>query len=275
MVKKRSTCERSSDQPTRWLIRPHVKETGTSKWREHYHVFTWPYAIHFIPTNMMRTKVGGILRMRKQNTKTTVTLDVVPERRTKRFPPRFRPVVRFCELSFRLLSSPTAREGKISRPLDHLRQIPFNHSAWLIDSTNFYIQKYNYIQENDECQLLNGDCTTEKKCGYWILIVNKLPWCRLHTVPTSVMLIRGQLVVRFCNHLSIIQSHYAWKIRFNFLGFNWTQHLRQGKIEHLSSYAHVIHTSAKKVISRHRKNENVLKRWIMHVQSVQKYCFSL
>ena len=34
--------------------------------------------------------------MRQQNTKTTVPLDVVPERRTKRFPPRFRPVGRFC-----------------------------------------------------------------------------------------------------------------------------------------------------------------------------------
>ena len=40
--------------------------------------------------------------MRKQNTKTTVPLDVVPERRAKRFPPRFRPVGRFCELRFRL-----------------------------------------------------------------------------------------------------------------------------------------------------------------------------
>ena len=49
--------------------------------------------------------------MRKQNTKTTVPLDVVPERRTKRFPPRFRPVGRFCELRFRYLSSPIGREG--------------------------------------------------------------------------------------------------------------------------------------------------------------------
>ena len=45
--------------------------------------------------------------MRKQNTKTTVPLDVVPERRTKRFPP----VGRFCELRFRYLSSSTGREG--------------------------------------------------------------------------------------------------------------------------------------------------------------------
>ena len=35
--------------------------------------------------------------------------------------------------------------------------------------------------------------------------------------------------------------------------------LGQDKIEHLSSYTHVVHTSAKKVISRHRKNENAFK----------------
>ena len=69
--------------------------------------------------------------MRKQNTETTVPLDVVPERRTKRCSPRFRPGGRFCELRFRYLSSPTGREGEISRPLDHMRQIPFIHSARL------------------------------------------------------------------------------------------------------------------------------------------------
>ena len=93
----------------------------------------WPTRV------MVRTRVRGNLRMRKQNTKATVPLDVVPERRTKRFPPRFRPVGRFCELRFRYPSSPTGREGEISRPLDHMRQIPFIHSARLIDSTNFYI----------------------------------------------------------------------------------------------------------------------------------------
>ena len=79
--------------------------------------------------------------MRKQNTKTTVPLDVVPERRTKRFPPRFRLVGRFCELRFRYLSSPTGREGEISRPLDHMRQIPFIHSALPIDSADCYIYR--------------------------------------------------------------------------------------------------------------------------------------
>ena len=79
--------------------------------------------------------------MRKQNTKTTVPLDAAPERRTKRCSPRFRPGGRFCELRFRYLSSPTGREGEISRPLDHTRQIPFIYSARLIDTTNFYIYR--------------------------------------------------------------------------------------------------------------------------------------
>ena len=44
------------------------------------------------------------------------------------------------------------------------------------------------------------------------------------------------------------------------LELNWNQRLGQDKIEHLSSYAHVVYTTvAKKVISRHRKNENVFK----------------
>ena len=54
---------------------------------------------------------------------------------------------------------------------------------------------------------------------------------------------------------------------------------QEDKIEHLSSYrAHVVHTTAKQVISRRRKNENVFKMSKdekMHVQSMQKYCFSL
>ena len=33
----------------------------------------------------------------------------------------------------------------------------------------------------------------------------------------------------------------------------------EDKIEHLSSYAHIVHTTAKLVISRRRKNENVFK----------------
>ena len=74
----------------------------------------------FLPINMVETSALGKLRMRKQNTKTTVPLDVVPERRTKRCSPRFRPGGRFCELRFRYQSSPTGSEREISRPLDHM-----------------------------------------------------------------------------------------------------------------------------------------------------------
>ena len=100
--------------------------------------------VHNFSTNMVRTFVLGELRMRQQNTKATVPLDVAPERRTKRCSPRFRPGGRFCELRFRYLSSPTGREGEISRPLDHMRQIPFIHSARSIIGTNFvYIQQHS------------------------------------------------------------------------------------------------------------------------------------
>ena len=75
--------------------------------------------------NMVGTSVLGKLRMRKQNTKLTVPLDVVPERRTKRCSPRFWPGGRFCELRFRYPSSPTGSEGEISRPLDHVTD-PFH-----------------------------------------------------------------------------------------------------------------------------------------------------
>jgi len=40
---------------------------------------------------------------------------------------------------------------------------------------------------------------------------------------------------------------------------NWNQRSGQDKIEHLSSYAHVVHTTAKQVSSRHRQNESVFK----------------
>ena len=43
----------------------------------------------FLSTNMVRTSVQGYLCMRKQNTKRAVPLDAVPERCTKRCPPRF------------------------------------------------------------------------------------------------------------------------------------------------------------------------------------------
>ena len=53
------------------------------------------------------------------------------------------------------------------------------------------------------------------------------------------------------------------KCALNILELNWNQRLGQDKIEHSSSYAHVVHTTAKKRISRRRKNENVFKMSIL------------
>ena len=70
----------------------------------------------FLPENMVRTSVLEKLRMRRQNAKTAVSFDAVPERRTQRCSPSFQPGDRFCELRFRYQSSPTGSEGEISRP---------------------------------------------------------------------------------------------------------------------------------------------------------------
>ena len=71
---------------------------------------------------------------------------------------------------------------------------------------------------------------------------------------------------RFCNHFSIIQSHHACKMCSNYPGIKLEPALGtlEDKIEPLSSYVHVVHTTAKLVISRRRKNENVFrmsKKW--------------
>ena len=67
---------------------------------------------------------------------------------------------------------------------------------------------------------------------------------------------------RFCNHFSIIQSHCALKMCSNYPVIKLEPALGtlEDKIEHLSSFAHVVHTTAKQAISRHRtENENVFK----------------
>ena len=89
---------------------------------------------------MVGTSVQGKLRMRKQSINRAVPLDAVPERRTERCSPRFRPGDRFLgEPRFRYLSP--GSEGEKCRPLDHMRQIPFIHSARFISSSTFYIYK--------------------------------------------------------------------------------------------------------------------------------------
>ena len=119
---------------------------------------------------MVRASVLGKQRMRKKYSKRTVPLDVVPERCTWRCSPRFRPGDHFCELRFRYQSSPTGIKGEISRPLDHMWQISFIHSARLITSSNFDI--YNTVfwlfppYGNNKCVLVLDIWQLHKRsCG--------------------------------------------------------------------------------------------------------------
>ena len=119
-----------------WYV---IKWTGTSKFHFRRQVLGW-LSIDIVSLRLVvRTLVPGNLRMREENTKATVPLDAVPERRIKRCSPRFRPGGRFCELRFRYQSSPTGREGEISRPLDHMWQIPFIHSTQFIGISSLFI----------------------------------------------------------------------------------------------------------------------------------------
>ena len=74
----------------------------------------------------------------------------------------------------------------------------------------------------------------------------------------------GENVIRKCR-FAFLRSSFSYsvimpeKCALTILELNWNQRLGQDRIEHSSSYAHVVHTTAKQVISRHRKNENVFK----------------
>ena len=63
---------------------------------------------------------------------------------------------------------------------------------------------------------------------------------------------------RFCSHFWIIQSQHGAKCVLTIQKLNWNQRFRdKTKLNIPSSCAHVVLTTAKQVISRHRKNENV------------------
>ena len=108
--------------------------------------------------------------MRKQNANRAVPLDAVPERRTERCSPRFRPGDRFLgEPRFRYLSP--GREGEKCRPLDHRRQIPFIHSARFISSSNFQVYRTvfqlflpcgTFKCTSVLCIFVNGACTIDE-----------------------------------------------------------------------------------------------------------------
>ena len=73
--------------------------------------------------------------MRQQNTKETVPVDVVPERRTERYSLRFRPGGRF----WNQVSDACRKEGRER----NVAPRPFIHSAQLMLGSNSYIQKHS------------------------------------------------------------------------------------------------------------------------------------
>ena len=83
--------------------------------------------------------------------------------------------------------------------------------------------------------------------------------------------------IAFLQSFSIIQTHYVWKMCSNYHGIKLEPALGtwEDKLEHLSSYFHLIHTTAKQVISRRRKDANVYKMSKMKNAPCKKYCFSL
>jgi len=139
----------------------------------------------FLSKNVVRTSALRILRMRKPNTNKAVPLDTVPERRTERCSPRFRPGGRFCELRLRYQSSPTGREGEISRPLDHMWQIPFIRSTQYISCSHFYL--------NITVFWLFPPCGTFKCLSTRYLTITHAPW-RKHSFQAMLCSMRFVLV---------------------------------------------------------------------------------
>jgi len=82
--------------------------------------------------------------MPKQNTKTTVPLDVVPERRTERFPPRFRPVGRFCEVQIPIVTDRQGGRDK-SAPRPYERD-PTQLYSWIMPISISVEQSFRYFR---------------------------------------------------------------------------------------------------------------------------------
>ena len=116
----------------------------------------------------------------------------MPERRTKRCSPRFRPGDRFWELSFRYLSPDS--EGEKCRPLDHIWQIPFIHSGRLIIGGNFYIY-VKFLQ-------LFSPCGT-----------SSIPWHRAYLIIAGALLQKHSLIFKVQrHHWSLVKFRTVWCI---------------------------------------------------------------
>ena len=109
--------------------------------------------------------------------------------------------------------------------------------------TFLYTYFKKFVGENDECQLSNGDCTTEKKYGYWILIRNSLPWCRLHTVPTFDDESYGLSLFFRIQWLRLHCSYAFVKGQWNAISLNfwWTVMLSRSRL--------TVHTAAREELT--------------------------
>ena len=108
-----------------------------------------------------------------------------------------------------------------------------------------------------------------------------------NTAWTTVRMPSENLTSHFCNHQSITQSHYACKTFPNYPGIKLEPVLQMkgDKIKDLLSYAHVVHTTPKQVISHHEKNESACekckngkcmrKNIVLHCQTCQFVMFLL
>ena len=135
----------------------------------------------------------------------------------------------------------------------------------LTSSTQLQNRSFHVVERtrtSTKCQKMKNARAKRAKILFFIVKYANL-WgfcCRCRRGCLSSLMSSENVTSRFCNHFSIIQSHYAYKMCPNYIGIEFSgtsasEIIRQ--IGHLSSYAHVVRTTAKLVISRRGKNENV------------------
>ena len=117
-------------------------------------------------------------------------------------------------------------------------------------------------------------CQTKTWNFHWELKAN--------TTSTKARTSSENVTSRFCNHFSIIQTYFVWKMRSKYPGINLEPALGTGE-DKLNICHHMLTSSTQlqkwsfHVVERTRTSTKCQqkKRRKMHVQSVQKYCFSL
>ena len=135
----------------------------------------------------------------------------------------------------------------------------------LTSSTQLQNRSFHVIERtrtSTKCQKMKNARAKRAKILFFIIKYANL-WgfcCRRRRGCLSSLMSSENVTSRFCNHFSIIQSHDAYKMCPNYPGIEFSGTSASAiirQIGHLSSYAHVVRTTAKLVISRRGKKENV------------------